>query len=46
MARAAGATQVVNKIVISEEARQKAAGNLGRGDQPEGVKRAKVTSAQ
>lgn len=43
MARAAGATQVVNNIVISEEARQKAASNLGKGgDQPGAVKRAQV----
>lgn len=45
MARAAGATQVVNKIVISEEARLKAAANLAkRGDQPGVVKRAQVTT--
>jgi len=47
MARAAGATTVVNKIVISEEARQKAATNLAkRGEQPSGVKRAQVTPGQ
>ncbi len=47
MARAAGAAQVVNKIVISEEARQKAAANLAkRGDQPGSVKRAQVTPGQ
>jgi hypothetical protein len=47
MARAAGATRVVNKIVISAEARQKAAANLAkRGDQPGTVKRAQVTTAQ
>jgi len=46
MARAAGATQVVNKIVISEEARQKAAANIARrGDQPGVVKRAQVTTS-
>jgi osmotically-inducible protein OsmY len=45
MARAAGATTVVNKIIISEEARQKAAANLAkRGDQPGAVKRAQVTT--
>jgi hypothetical protein len=45
MARAAGATLVVNKIVISDEARQKAAANLAkRGDQPGTVKRAQVTA--
>ena len=47
MARAAGATQVVNKIIISDEARQKAAANLAkRGDQSGPVKRAQVTPAQ
>jgi hypothetical protein len=47
MARAAGATLVVNKIVISEEARLRAAANLAkRGDQTGAVKRAQVTPAQ
>ena len=47
MARAAGATTVVNKIVIGDEARQKAAANLAkRENQPGPVKRAQVTPAQ
>ncbi|MBI1899376.1 MAG: hypothetical protein HYZ57_16940 [Acidobacteria bacterium] len=31
LARAAGARQVVNKVVITDEAREKAAGNLSKG---------------
>ena len=45
MARAAGASQVVNKIVISEQARLRAASNLAKRGDPAGtVKRAQVTT--
>ena len=43
MARAAGATQVVNNIQISDAAKAKAAGNLKKGSSGDGVKRASVS---
>lgn len=43
MAKAAGARQVVNKIQLSDEARQKAAANLAKGRRRVQVKRSEVT---
>lgn len=43
MAKTAGARQVVNKIRISEEARQKAAANLAKGRRRAQVKRSEVS---
>ncbi len=43
MAKTAGARQVVNKIQLSDEARQKAASNLAKGRRRAQVKRSEVT---
>jgi hypothetical protein len=42
MARAAGARQVINKIVISQAAREKANANLAKGRRRVQVKRSEV----
>jgi hypothetical protein len=43
MARAAGARQVINKIVISQAARDKASANLAKGRRRVQVKRSEVS---
>jgi hypothetical protein len=46
LAKSAGATQVANRIVVSDEAKQKAAGNLESGRRRAQVKRGDARSEQ